>query len=633
MSVYSVALFSALFTPILSRVSETLFLALFALCLVGVFSVELEARLGERRNRRVSNERERRALQLLFVVGSAVFGVAYGACLGAFASANARGDASEASQVAVEERRFEVNESPASTRVVYIPNASEGVVVKKTAYAVAGQSATSRAYAPDPQPRQNNLDKQKNAASFDGSVPGEEVAPAPLTAAKPGLANGALESRYVPNASAATSRAYSPEGSAISGAIQKPISSKSSSSTAKRSVISHFSPDVEQALLDFCFADGATDNPITPAGFSDKDYSATANQIGVSETSIGVAGQRRNELLNRLDEEKARVSKEVRSAVLTINVKKRVKSKTEEIHGSGFAVQYASRVFIVTNQHVVESAESCRDVSILTYEGQLFQPTRIFQCPDFDVAALELDPKTISSLDSLRLCRLADSSELESGFGVFTIGAPLFMDWTMTYCHVGKLYRDVAELKEAGIIKNAPENRDKDLVRYIQISGVILEGNSGGPLFNAQGDVVGMVTATIQQDSCSTGIGFAIPIEDALSVIRNMVDSGSWSRSYLGVVLDDSRGSVFTRNNGVELKEVKQNSPAEAAGVKVGDRIRAFNGELVNNKYDLARLIALTKPGEEGNMEIIRDGRAISLTFTTCSGAAVARSSESTLRR
>ena len=118
--------------------------------------------------------------------------------------------------------------------------------------------------------------------------------------------------------------------------------------------------------------------------------------------------------------------------------------------------------------------------------------------------------------------------------------------------------------------------------------------------------------------SYATGIAFALPIEDALSIVRKMVEAGNWSRSFLGIVLDGSRSPEYVLRNGVGLTEVRPSSPAELAGMKVGDHVLTFNGEKVRSKFDLARMIALSKPGEEGSLEVIRNGQPISLTFVPC---------------
>ena len=612
-----------------------LHLALAVACMIGAVSVGRPRRLPETSFFKVSKS----SVSLLFyVVGAFVSGLAFGATYSGGSTGKAGADSVVADNVnIISGASFE---NAATTRVVYAPNEREGIRVTQTAYTVPGGFSESRAYGPDSSatPKALFVAPAKDETTIPAPLKAptsEEVAPTPLSSAN--VAHDELaNSRLSASNRSAASRAYGPEPNVDSSSVAVPVMTSEHEPDFSSDVLKAFQP--ENALLPRCFAGANAANPISSTGFaSSRAVTSGATQIGVSELSGGEP--RDNSLLTRLDEEKARVSREVRPAVLTINAKRIVAGKPEETHGSGFAVQYKGRIVVVTNSHVIEGAESCRDIAISTYDGQTFSPIRVLPCEDFDIAALEIDLQTVASLSSLRLCRLANSSELEAGFGVFTIGAPLFMDWTMTYCHVGKVYRNTAELKEARIIKETSENGDKDLVRYIQISGIILEGNSGGPLFNACGDVVGIVTATIQKDSTATGIGFAIPIEDALSVVRNMVDSGAWRRSYLGVVLDGSRSSEYVLEHGVGLSEVKQNSPAELAGVRVGDHVRTFNGERVRNKFDLARMIALTKPGEKGSMEIVRDGRPITITFSTCSGVSTvdaktsSRQNGTTIRR
>ena len=531
---------------------------------------------------------------------------------------------------------------PASTNVgvenetPMLSDLSNGISLTPVAYIAPGSHVESRAYAPDPERQDIPAPRAVFVAPEKSVSRHEEIAPSPLSVAE----NKSSNLRVVPNVGA-VSQAYAPEMSNLTKGVD--AETVPTGSVAKKSVVGDFTPT--RALLPTCFANKNVDSRISPAGYSGRETAVNASQIGVSNSTNSYAGTERS-FLEILDEEKARISDEVCSAVLTINVKRKSESGNyDEAHGSGFAVQYDGRVFVLTHEHVVVGA-TCSEIEISTFEGDSFHPIRTFSCSKFDVSALELDSQTVASLANLKLCRLSDSSCLRAGAGVFTIGAPLFMDWTLTYCNVGRLYSNVPELKEAGIIKtdekavkSEVQNDPRDLVRYIQISGVILEGNSGGPLFNVRGEVVGMVTATIQRHSITTGIGFAIPIEDALCVVRNMVDSGIWERSYFGVTIDGTTSSKFVKAKGVRLSEVIANSPAEQAGVKVGDCVLSFNGERVWNRYDLARLIALTKPGEEGQMEIIRDGRPASIVFTTrasSSEASVksgAKTSTSTIRR
>ena len=501
----------------------------------------------------------------------------------------------------------------------------DGVEMTKVACVAPSELVESRAYAPDPARQGETKSRAAFVVPKVDSFPRGEVAPVPLSSVA-----RSLESHAIPNA-AATSQAYAPESlDSVGTSVSKAVSGLN---TATKSVLDAFSPT--RGLLPVCFASKGFDTRISSVGYAGRESSVNASQIGVSNSPSLLSGGERS-ILEVLEEEKARISDEVRPAALTINVKKRTPSGGyEEAHGSGFAVQYIGRIFVLTNEHVVCGA-SCAEIDITTCEGETFRPIRVLNCSKFDVSALEIDPQIVAGLSNLKLCRLANSSNLRAGSVVFTIGAPLFMDWTLTYCNVGRLYSSVPELKEAGIIKvdetvggGDGQSDLRDLVRYIQVSGVILEGNSGGPLFNVRGEVVGMVTATIQRHSVTTGIGFAIPVEDVLCVVRNMVDAGLWERSYFGVTIDGTTSSEFVKSKGVRLSEVIPNSPADRAGVKVDDCVLSFNGERVATRYDLARLIALTKPGEEGQMEVMRNGRQTSIVFSTQASSSISSSKSS----
>lgn len=620
------SVFSAIPVELSDRVSTTLIAALFVAGLAGMLYVVVEKFLRYRRSRR--SFRRHAILSVIPLLLFACFSALGIACLTTsvrsfspapevideFVGADSASASAETSNSAYLTQVAYTLPGERSQSRAYAPNTTP----ESRAYAPTTASV-SRAYAPDATPQsQKTAGPQATFVSPNADVASaqqasslpEEVAPEPLTSIQ------TVEEKFIPSMSA-VSHAYAPVSDSTLSSTSKPSVKSYVSGGAGDRIVAEFTPT--RPALPLCFAERDDFNPISPTSFVERDSSLSTNHVGLSDLTNSEL-EHGDSMLHRLDEERANLNREVLAAVLTINIKK---SEIDNVHGSGFAVQYDDRVFVITNCHVVERANKVSEVKISTYNGQVFTPIRIYPCAEFDIAALELDPRTVSELSDLRLCRLRSSSKLHVGFEVFTIGAPLFMDWTLTCCHVGRLYSNVAELKHAGIIENHSENKNKDIIRYIQISGVILEGNSGGPLFDAQGNVVGVVTATLMQQSdhnksYATGIAFALPIEDALSIVRNMVETGTWSRSFLGIVLDGSRSPEYVLRNGVGLTEVRPSSPAELAGMKVGDHVLTFNGEKVRSKFDLARMIALSKPGEEGSLEVIRNGQPISLTFVPC---------------
>ncbi len=496
----------------------------------------------------------------------------------------------------------------------------ESRVRRVPTFVEAADRVESRAYAPEQTgsrayaPTAPAVESRPQFVAPEQTAPlrsvQEEVAPAPLssvtTSAAPASSARAMSSEsstevFVPNVSASRAYAPTPAATVTPDTFVARIPSVAD-------VVNSFRP--ENPLVPYC-----TDEPNRIASVG---YTARSGSLNDSETREDVRSA--SSLLGALDREKARCARSVRDSVLYIDARKVVHKKVDSVHGSGCAVQYNGRVFVVTNNHISSCVNSCDDVTITTSKGSTFKPCAIFSCPDFDIDALEIDPNELQKHPELRLCNIVDSSCLEPGYGVFTIGSPLFMDGTLTYCNVGCLYRDTSELQAAGIIRDSDVG-NKDLVRYIQLNGIILEGNSGGPLFTSQGEIVGVVTATIQMDSCSTGVGFAIPIEDALSVIRKMVDSGSWRRSYFGVVLNKNESLEEVRDKGVELTNVESGSPAELAGLRSGDYVYAFNGVRIKSSFDLARMIAISNPDELGQMKIFREGRMVDVEFKTAAAS------------
>ncbi|MBV8104770.1 MAG: Do family serine endopeptidase [Hyphomicrobiales bacterium] len=255
--------------------------------------------------------------------------------------------------------------------------------------------------------------------------------------------------------------------------------------------------------------------------------------------------------------------------------------------GSGFFI--SADGYVVTNNHVVEHA---RDVTITLADGKTI-PARV----------VGTDPKT-----DLALIKVTESGDYP--FVSFASQAPRVGDWVIA---VGNPF-GLGGTVTAGIV--SARGRDIGSGPYddfLQIDAPVNHGNSGGPTFNANGEVVGVNTAIFSPSGGSVGIGFAVASDVARSVIQSLKDDGKVARGWLGVQIQpvtqdiaDSMG--LKESKGALVDKAEKDSPAAAAGLKDGDVITAVNGETVADSHDLARKIAALGPKKEADLAIIRNG-------------------------
>jgi len=261
--------------------------------------------------------------------------------------------------------------------------------------------------------------------------------------------------------------------------------------------------------------------------------------------------------------------------------------------GSGFII--SADGYILTNNHMVEGAEK---VEVELTDGRKFTAKIIGTDSDSDVAVVKIDARNLPYL------KLADSDTLEVGEWVLAIGNPLGLSHTVT----------------AGIVsaKGRSGFGLATLENFIQTDAAINFGNSGGPLINLDGKVVGINTA-IAGSTGNIGIGFAIPINMAKHAYEQLVKGGTVERGYLGVFpqdLEPEMAKAFGLKNGkgVLMPEVTKDSAADKAGLKHNDVILELNGEPVESADSFRNRIAMLKPGTKVDLVVWRDGKRKTLT-------------------
>ena len=267
--------------------------------------------------------------------------------------------------------------------------------------------------------------------------------------------------------------------------------------------------------------------------------------------------------------------------------------------GSGFII--TSDGYIMTNNHVVEGATK---LQVTLDTGEKFEADVIGTDPMIDLGLIKIDPKG----KVLPTLPLGDSDALKVGQWVMAIGNPFELERTVTVGVVSGKKRQV------GIGTTVP-----GLANFIQTDAAINFGNSGGPLIDGQGRVVGINTA-IQRGEMAEGIGFAIPINEARRAAEELRAGGSVKRGYLGITMNNTGMNDSARayyklpdNSGVIIAGVVGKGPAAEAGIRKNDVIRKIDGNPVKDNQDLLGMIASRKPGETVKLEILRGGETMKI--------------------
>jgi serine protease Do len=282
----------------------------------------------------------------------------------------------------------------------------------------------------------------------------------------------------------------------------------------------------------------------------------------------------------------------------------------EDFFGPGFEQEYQTEAggsgvivsadgYVLTNNHVVENAES---IEVQLTNGRNYDATVIGTDPATDLAVIKVDPGE----DELPVARLGDSDANQVGDWVVALGSPFGLDNTVT----------------AGIIsaKGRSQLNILDYEDFIQTDAAINPGNSGGPLVNLKGEVIGINTAIFSTSGGYMGVGLAIPINLAQMVLDQLIDTGEVTRGWLGVYIqdvtpelaealgldDDARGAL--------VGEVMPDTPAAEGGLESGDLITRVDELTIEDAGQLRNHIATVPPGEDVELDVLRDGEQTTLT-------------------
>ena len=275
------------------------------------------------------------------------------------------------------------------------------------------------------------------------------------------------------------------------------------------------------------------------------------------------------------------------------------KENTATHTGSGFFISEDG--YLLTNYHVIEGASS---VSVVTHDGEQLAAKIVGSDATNDVALLKVEATGLPAVT------LGSSDALIVGDQVAAIGNPLGeLTSTMTVGYISGKERAVTT--------------DGTTINMIQTDAAINSGNSGGPLFNMRGEVVGITTAKYSGASASgasiEGIGFAIPINDVMEVVADLLEFGYVKTAYMGVTvldLDTSVAEMYNLPAGVFIQSVEAGGPAETAGIRAEDIVIALGDTPIRGYNDLARALREYEPGDTTTIRVFRGGQELTLTIT-----------------
>jgi serine protease Do len=335
-------------------------------------------------------------------------------------------------------------------------------------------------------------------------------------------------------------------------------------------------------------------DPMRPARLSPSERSRLYDQAA-----------RDAEPFERQAQQLRRLAQLLRPSVVHIDAKKplskpRSGKVTEEEAGSGVIAEIAGRTVVLTNRHVIHRAD-LDNIRIRLDDGREIRPLRLWSDPGTDLAVLEVEGNDLDH------ARLADGdpagNSLQIGDTVLAIGSPFGLAHSVTLGIVSAKGRRDLELGEGAV-------RFQD---FIQTDAAINPGNSGGPLVNLRGEVVGLNTAIASNSGGSEGIGFAIPISMVTFVARQLVETGTVTRAYLGVSLDKTFAMRtahrlgMVRPVGARVEGVTRGAPAEQAGIRPDDVILEFDGRPVEDDDHLMSIVSMAPVDREVDIAIFRE--------------------------
>jgi serine protease Do len=282
----------------------------------------------------------------------------------------------------------------------------------------------------------------------------------------------------------------------------------------------------------------------------------------------------------------SKLAQQAKQSVVSIEVFNQDSLSSVRGMGSGFIISEDG--YILTNHHVIQDATK---IVIKLADGSEHDATQIGRDARTDIALLKIRKSDLIAFE------FGSVEQTQVGAWVVAIGAPFGYEQTVT----------------AGIISAKGRNAGEQYIPYIQTDVAINVGNSGGPLINMDGKVIGINSKIISTDGGSLGLSFAIPVDLAVDVANQLKINGVVSRGYLGVGYSEVTREIaeqlsIKENKGALINNVSRGSPAEKGGLKVGDVVIAVNGNIIVNYSELPFIVGRLRPGVQADLLIIREG-------------------------
>ena len=254
---------------------------------------------------------------------------------------------------------------------------------------------------------------------------------------------------------------------------------------------------------------------------------------------------------------------------------------------------------MLTNNHVVEGADQ---VTVRLSDRRELDAKVVGTDPQTDIALLKVEAS------SLPVVAIGDSTKLKQGQWVVAIGSPFNFDHTVTHGIISSVQRKFG-------------GADQQYVGFIQTDVPINRGNSGGPLFNLNGEVIGINSQILSNTGGYMGVSFSIPIDVAMNDVEQIKSKGRVSRGMIGVQIQDINREMaqslgLPRPGGALVNKITPASAAEKAGIHVGDVILSFNGKDLDHSSDLPPLVGMSKPGSQVEVKLFRDGKTLGVPVT-----------------
>jgi serine protease Do len=259
--------------------------------------------------------------------------------------------------------------------------------------------------------------------------------------------------------------------------------------------------------------------------------------------------------------------------------------------GSGFVISEDG--YLLTNHHVVDQAD---EIEVLFSDRREYSAKVIGSDRRSDLALLKIEAKNLPTV------KFADADSLRAGEWVLAIGSPFGLDYSVAAGIVSAIGRSI------------PTEKGENYVPFIQTDVAINPGNSGGPLFNLQGEVVGINSQIYSRSGGSIGLSFSIPTSVALSVVDQLKKTGKVQRGWLGVVMQDVNRALaesleLDKPQGALINAVEPDGPADKGGINPGDVIVQFDGQDIVDSGDLPHVVGSMAPGSKAKVEIYREGK------------------------